>query len=296
MQSMEHGVPARIWTAIRDMGAGAEPEINKASKAMFAPLLESGDGVVQKLDIPYGANQRQTLDVYTSAGLRNAPVVLYVPGGGFTGGDKRQDDFFFANIGRFFAKRGVVCVIMNYRLAPEFTWPSAARDVEQAISWIGGSIAEYGGAADRPILFGHSAGAAHAASYLYDPDMNGGAHVRAAVLGSGLYILRSAEMRANVAQYFGSDEATFERRSAISHVSVNKTPVLLCVAEFDPSYLATPTFELAAALTRRDGRPPAIVRADGHNHFSYISSIGSPDDRFSSALFSFVRANTGDAP
>ena len=292
MQYIEHGVPAHIWTAIREMGAGAEPAINKASKGMFAPLLESAEGVTQQLDISYGAHERQTVDVYTQAGIKDAPVVLYVPGGGFTGGDKRQDDFFFANIGRFFAKRGVVCVTMNYRLAPEHTWPSAALDIELAISWIVKSIVQFGGAPDKLVLFGHSAGAAHAASYLYDPDTNGGAHLRAAVLGSGLYVLRSAEMRANVAQYFGNDEANYERRSALSHVGLNKTPVLLCVAEFDPAYLATPTFALAAALTKRDGRPPAILRADGHNHFSYISSIGSPDMRFSSALIDFVRRHT----
>jgi hypothetical protein len=30
------------------------------------------------------------------------------------------------------------------------------------------------------------------------------------------------------------------------------------------------------------------MRADGHNHFSYISSIGSPDERFSGRLLDFV--------
>jgi hypothetical protein len=34
------------------------------------------------------------------------------------------------------------------------------------------------------------------------------------------------------------------------------------------------------------------MRADGHNHFSYISSIGSPDERFSSRLLDFVFKNT----
>lgn len=286
-----HGVDDSVWTTIRQMGPGAEPAINKASKALFAPLLEGAQGVVETLDVAYGDHARHTLDVYSTPGLSGAPVVLYVPGGGFTGGDKRQDAAFFGNVGRFFAKRGVVGVTMNYRLAPDFMWPAAAQDVRSAIAWIAANIAAHGGDPARLILFGHSAGAAHAASFLFDPDIRGAAKVRAAVLSSGLYVLRASEMRPNVAQYFGSDEATFARRSALSHVRGASVPVFLSVAEFDPASLATPTFELAAELTRRDGHPPPIVRVDGHNHFSYISSIGSPDERFSSALLAFVRAH-----
>ena len=285
-----HGIDDQIWRSIRQMGPGAEPDINKASKAMFAPLLESGDGVRQTLDVAYGAHPRQMLDVYHGEGLSGAPIVVYVPGGGFNGGDKRQDDVFFGNVGRFMARRGIVGVTMNYRLAPEFTWPAAAQDVQGAISWVKANARALGGDPSRVVVFGHSAGAAHAASYLFDPDLRGDLEVRGGILASGLYVLRTAELRPNVAQYFGSDEANFQRRSALSHVQGTKVPVFLSVAEFDPVALATPTFEMAAALTRRDGHPPEILRVDGHNHFSYISSIGSPDERFSSRMIQFVTA------
>ncbi|MBX9759962.1 MAG: alpha/beta hydrolase [Beijerinckiaceae bacterium] len=283
-----HGIDDQIWRTIREMGAAAEPAINKASKAMFAPLLESSEGVRQTLDMAYGAHERQTLDVYCADGVSGAQIVLYVPGGGFTGGDKRQDDFFFGNVGRFLARRGVIGVTMNYRLAPDFTWPAAAQDVKAAVAWIKANAHAFGGDPSRLVVFGHSAGAAHAGTYVFDPDLRGDLDVRAAVLSSGLYVLRAADMRPNVAQYFGGDEGKFQRRSALTHVGGTTVPVFLSVAEFDPVPLATPTFELAAALTRRDGHPPQIMRVDGHNHFSYISSIGSPDVRFSDALLSFV--------
>lgn len=288
---MLHGVSEEVWKSIRDMGPGAEPSINKASKAMFAPLLENSTGVVEALDQSYGDHDRHRLDVYHTPGLANASVVLYVPGGGFTGGDKRQDANFFANVGRYFARRGVIGVTMNYRLAPDFAWPAAAQDISSAVQWIRTNIAAYGGDPERLFLFGHSAGAAHAATFLFDPDIRGTNHVRAAALASGLYVLRAADMRPNVAQYFGSDENTFARRSALSHVMNTKVPVFLSVAEYDPVALATPTFEMAAALTRRDGRPPPIIRVDDHNHFSYISSIGSPDERYSKQLLAFVTAH-----
>ena len=281
-------LPQHVRTAIQEMGAGAQPDINKATKALFAPLLEGGQGVTETQDIAYGDHARQRMDVYSSPGIKGAPVVIYIPGGGFTGGDKRQDANFFGNVGRFFARRGVVAVTGNYRLAPEFTWPSAAQDVACIMAWVKEHIAEFGGDAERIVLFGHSAGASHAASCLFDPELRGYLQVRGAMLSSGLYVLRTSEMRPNVAQYFGSDETTFARRSAVSHVAGTTIPVLLTVAEYDPVPLATPTFDLAIALTRRDGHPPKLLRLDDHNHYSCISSLGTSDTRYSSALLAFV--------
>lgn len=281
-------MPSDVRDALRAMGAGAQPEINKGTKALYRPLVEGGEGVSETRDVAYGKHPRQRLDIYAPATAADAPVVVYVPGGGFTGGDKRQDEVFFGNVGRFFAKRGVVAILANYRLAPEFTWPSAAVDIESVVAWAKTHAARFGGDPVRLALFGHSAGAAHVASYLFDPELSGHSAVTAAVLSSGLYVLRQAEMRAKVAQYFGEDVSTFERRSAVSHVKGTKVPILLTVAEFDPPPLATPTFELASALTRRDGHPPPLLRLDGHNHYSCVCSFGTADDRYSSRVLDFV--------
>ena len=282
-------LPENIKRAIAEMGAGAQPEINKATKALLGPLLEKYDDVIETLDISYADHPRQRMDIYSTANLKDAPVVIYIPGGGFTGGDKRQDDRFFGNVGRFFAKRGVVAVTGNYRLAPEFTWPTAAQDVASIVRWVKENIYRFGGDATKIIIFGHSAGASHAGSFVFDPELRGHEEVRGAILSSGLFVLRSSEMRPNVAQYFGSDETTFERRSALSHVAGTKIPVLLTVAEFDPVPLATPTFDLAIALTRRDGRPPKLMWLEDHNHYSCISSVGTCDTRYSGAILEFVQ-------
>jgi triacylglycerol lipase len=275
------------------MGAGAQPEINKATKALLGPLLESGEGVIETRDIAYGDHPRQCMDIYSATALKQAPVVIYIPGGGFTGGDKRQDERFFGNVGRFFAKRGVVAVIGNYRLAPEFTWPAAAEDVAHIVAWVKANIAKFGGDHSRVFLFGHSAGASHAASFLFDPELKGDEQICGAILSSGLYVLRTSEMRPNVAQYFGTDERTFERRSVLSHVSGTKIPVLLTTAEYDPVPLATPTFDLAIALTRRDGRPPKVMWLEDHNHYSCISSLGTSDTRYSGAVLDFIKKFAG---
>lgn len=284
-------LPQDVREAIQAMGAGAEPVLNQKTKAMFVPLVEKVNGVVETLDIPYGDHARQQLDVYSTADLRDAPVCIYIPGGGFTGGDKRQDATFFGNVGRFFASRGVLGITANYRLAPEFTWPTAAEDLKAVVAWVKANAHRFGGDVAKITIFGHSAGAAHVASYIFDPDLRGDLDVAAAVLSSGLYVLRATEMRPNVAQYFGNDAATFTRRSAVSHVAETNIPVMLTVAELDPVPLSTPTFEMAIALTRRDGHAPRLLRLDDHNHFSCICSIGTADTRFSQPLLEFVRSS-----
>jgi acetyl esterase/lipase len=286
-------LPPDIRAALQSMGAGAEPALNQKTKAMFVALIEPVDGITQTFDQPYGDHPRQRIDVYSTPALKDAPVCIYIPGGGFTGGDKRQDDHFFGNVGRFFASQGVLGVTANYRLAPDFAWPSAGQDLKRVVAWVRENARRYGGDPSRITIFGHSAGAAHVASYVFDPDLRGDLDVSRAVLSSGLYVLRASEMRPNVAQYFGNDEATFERRSALSHVAGTTIPVLLTVAELDPVPLSTPTFEMAIALTRRDGHAPRLLRLDDHNHFSCICSIGTRDTRFSAPLLDFVRGAEG---
>jgi acetyl esterase/lipase len=284
-------LPQDVRDAIQSMGAGAEPALNQKTKAMFVPLIETVEGVTETLDIAYGDHGRQKVDVYSAANLKDAPVCIYIPGGGFTGGDKRQDSTFFGNVGRFFASRGVLGITANYRLAPEFAWPSAGQDIKAAVAWARANADRFGGDASKITIFGHSAGAAHVASYIFDPELRGDLDVASAVISSGLYVLRASEMRPNVAQYFGNDESTFERRSAVSHVPGTKIPVMLTVAELDPVPLSTPTFEMAIALTRRDGHAPRLLRLDDHNHFSCICSIGTADTRFSAPLLDFVRSS-----
>jgi hypothetical protein len=70
-------------------------------------------------------------------------------------------------------------------------------------------------------------------------------------------------------------------------------PLLLSVAEFDPGFLAAPTYQLAEAVTRRDGRPPPVLWLKGHNHVSTVFSFGTGDDhsdgRFSHSSTGFWR-------
>jgi acetyl esterase/lipase len=61
-----------------------------------------------QLDVPYGPHSRNVLDFYPARSETPAPVVLYIHGGGWRGGDKKTNP-------RPFLDRGISVVAINYR-------------------------------------------------------------------------------------------------------------------------------------------------------------------------------------
>jgi para-nitrobenzyl esterase len=126
------------------------------------------------------------LNVWTAAksAADSLPVILYVPGGGFTTGAGSALVFD----GESFAKRGVVLVTINYRLGalgflahPELTMESGRNasgnygvmDQVAALQWVRQNIAGFGGDPKRVTLMGQSAGAATVYDLLAAPSAKG---------------------------------------------------------------------------------------------------------------------------
>jgi acetyl esterase/lipase len=279
-----------IKARIAELGAQFNPDILAEVRAMYAGLITPPVTPIQTAyDIAYGPDAHQTLDVYTSGGNTPKPVLLYVPGGGFTGGDKRIDETFYGNLARLFAAEGFVVVTMNYRLAPDHVWPTGARDVGSALGWIATNIGSHGGDPANILVFGQSAGATHVSTFLYHPSFKPVDGIKGVVLASGLYRMTEEHRAPNLLAYFGADASQYADRSPVNHIGNNKVPVLLTVAEFDPAGLAAPTYLLAEAMTRRDGKPPEVLWLKGHNHVSTVLSFGTGDEIFGQRIVAFAR-------
>ena len=275
---------------IAALGPHFGPAILEETFALYRPLLpRAPEDVTEQLNVPYGRDDRQRLDLYAPKAAAGLPVLIYVPGGGFVGGDKRAEDAFYANIGHYFARRGFLVVVMNYRLAPLHPWPAGGEDVGSAVAWVRQHAAAHGGDPDRIAIFGQSAGATHVATWLFDPSLDGAKPVSAVILASGTYHVAGDKIAPNVMAYFGSDPSLYEVCSPITHVHPTEVPLLLTVCEFDPPHLASPTFELAARLTNANGRPPQLCWLAGHNHVSNVLSIGTADDGPANLVAGFLQ-------
>src|SRR6478609_716400 len=81
-------VPPDLAAKIRAAGQNMDPAIGNIYAPLFPPA--AWKGVTIERDIAYGRDPKQKLDVFRPAGKigRGRPVLLFVHGGGFVGGDK----------------------------------------------------------------------------------------------------------------------------------------------------------------------------------------------------------------
>ncbi len=286
-------LPSEVRAKIAAMGAVLTPDLINTTTAMFTPLAKPASLAAIKLseNLPYGPDERNKLDLFAPEGKRRLPVLVLIPGGAFIGGDKHRNEALYANVGAYFARHGLLTVIANYRLAPQHPWPAGADDVGKVIAWVQANAAAHGGDAARIFLMGHSAGASHVASYLFDAELHpkAGAGVRGAILMSGLYDVKPERLAPNVAAYFGSDPSQLAARSPITHVGESKVPLFIVVAEYDPPRLEVQSLDLAARVCLRDGKCPRLAWLMGHNHISEIASINTKDEDLARQVLDFIR-------
>ncbi|HET6501722.1 MAG TPA: alpha/beta hydrolase [Amycolatopsis sp.] len=267
------------------------PEMIERTWSRYAPLHRARAYQAPKVDrdLRYGPHERHRLDVHTTGDARARPVLVFVHGGGFVGGDKHLPGTpFYDHIGGWAVDRGMIGVTMTYRLAPEYPWPAGADDVGAALDWVRRHAADYGGDPDRIVLMGHSAGASHVACRL----AMGESALSAAVLLSGIYDLGIAEPNEPLTAYFGTDAAARLDRSPLPGLLTSKVPMLFGVAEGDPRDFQRQLASVAAAFVAVDGILPALTWVPGHQHISEIASLGV-DDTLGETIRRFAEQHTG---
>jgi acetyl esterase/lipase len=167
--------PRLLGRALRDgLGAGYLKDVPPARVAAVSdevprarylrPWPRRAPEVELIPDVRYpGGHGRNVLDVYRPAkGCHQAPVLMQIHGGGWTGGDKRQQALPLLH---HLAALGWVVVAPNYRLSPGARMPAHLVDCKAAFAWIRGHIAGFGGDPSFVAVTGGGSGA-HLATLL----------------------------------------------------------------------------------------------------------------------------------
>ncbi|HEX4113558.1 MAG TPA: alpha/beta hydrolase [Stellaceae bacterium] len=286
------------------------PVVNVPEAAkIYLPLQEKApkDGVKPILNLAYGRDPLQKLDVYepTAHPAEPMPVLIYIHGGGFTRGDKANPGSpFYANLGYWFGRHGVVVVLANYRLAPKDKWPAGAKDMAGIVAWTHAHIADYGGDRKRIFLMGESAGAAHVAAYALEKRFQplAGPGLAGAILFSGLYdpaFETAAGPRFGMIgpgapneNYYGTDLSHYPMHAPMKHLTGPKLPVLIIENELDPLIMQVEAGMLFGALCERDKDCPRILWVPYHVHGSAMFTVNTPDEWMANQLLDFIRAPT----
>ncbi len=282
-------VPPDIAAGIRRIG----PIVDTMNTAkLYAPLFkdqkEPYSGVTVSRDISYGPDPLNRLDVFTGGiGQPGKTVVIYVHGGGFERGDKRQPGTpFYDNLMLWVARQGWVGVNMDYRLAPKNHWPDAQQDMAAVVGWVKQNIAQYGGDPNRVVLWGESAGASLIAGYLTHPQFHGanGHGVKGAILNSGFY-----DNGTEGSNYFGHDPKELADRSAVEGMKKLTIPLLISHTEVDLPDAVVQAESINKVLCGVGKCPTYLVLKD-HSHISQNYAIGTADVSLSGPALQFIRA------
>lgn len=238
--------------------------------AVLNALEPRGFGRVARA-IAYGPELGQALDVYAPRKAHDAPIVLFLPGGGWRSGGRRA----YAFAGRRLARAGFVAVVAGYRLYPAVRFPAFAKDAAAAVAWTRAHARRYGGDASRLYLMGFSAGA-HLAALLAIDSRYLAAHGLvsrdlAGVIGlAGPYDLMPESSPRTAPIFAGAGEAA--RPAAL--VRRAPPPLLLMHGDADTVVPLAHTRRLAEAAKRAGGRV-AVHEYEKLGHTGLLLALSS---------------------
>ncbi len=142
----EYNNPARVPEY-----ADIAQRFEQASEATRSQLAASA-----QLDVAYGAAPRQRYDLFQAAGENTAPLVVYIHGGVWQRGDRKDYSF----VARELVANGIDVAIPSYTLCPEVTVAHIFGELRSFMR------ALYAKTRRHPVVVGHSVGGTMAAAML----------------------------------------------------------------------------------------------------------------------------------
>jgi acetyl esterase/lipase len=252
-----------------------------------------------------------SLDIYTPDREASLPVLIWVHGGGWRNGDKgnallqASDD----NLPKHLCSEGYVVVSVNYRLSPEAVFPTHARDVAAAASWVYDHIQEYGGDPSRLNIAGHSAGA-HLTAFvackeelLLEYGLTRSNFRTSVPVDTRAYNLESvAKQNDGKLPYyleiiFSSDPEKWKEASPAYFVKSGSSdgsdipPMLLYVSSGDAPVINPDKIELVEEFKNSlldAGASASCYYAPEKNHNEIALAMGDPDDPVGQAFLQFL--------
>lgn len=228
----------------------------------------------------YGTEPLQNLDFY-STGDAKAPLLVFVHGGYWQGGDK--DDVGF--IATPYLRAGIAVAVINYSLAPQARVETMVQEVHAALRWLVNQASTLGFDANRVSLMGHSAGG-HLVSMMVAGTGADGKSQAPAIANvfpiSGVFDIEPL-LPSSVNQALGLD---VERAAQLSPVSW-PGPQQVYLHTFVGADETEQFHEQSAALARV-WQVAAHDSVPATHHFTVLDELADPDSVYSQAVVSRI--------
>jgi len=269
---------------------------NRAKVKDFATFIEYYKNESQiarnelncELDLDYGPNARQKLDLFKPThSTKPWPVLLFFHGGYWKAFDKK--DFSF--IANGFISKGVVVLLVGYPLIPSVGMGELVRQCRESIAWTWRNISSFGGSPEHIYVAGHSAGG-HLAGMMMATDWEEvGGMPKDAVKGicgiSGIYDLTPISL------CYINDELHLSREDVGQNSPVFMSPkcpgrFLFTVGAQEGNEFIKQS-ENVARVWEEKGQQGTFMIIPGEHHFSIVTQLNNPDQNLSRAIYRLIR-------
>ncbi len=206
--------PVEPWSGVRNA-------LTYGPTVLKPPYFPPFDALLPEPAIP--GEDCLNLNIWSpDLGQANLPVMVWIHGGAFANGTGAIYD------GSRFARDGVVCVTINYRLGVDgFLYLNNGNanlgllDQIAALEWVQENIAAFGGDPGNVTIFGESAGGMSVGTLLAMPRANGLFRRAIAESGAGHHVL-SPETALRISQHFAKKLGIEPTQDAIAAVPVSQ--------------------------------------------------------------------------
>lgn len=237
----------------------------------------------------------QSLDVYWNSKSKKAKVLMFVHGGGWLSGDKKQYKEMASNL----ADNGLTVVLMNYRLSPGIKFPSHIEDVASAIYWAKSSIGIYNGDKGNIYLMGHSAGGHLISLLLFDKSYLGKYEmipndIAGAITVSSVFEIKPQEGGATkkyLGMVFGESEIIWKKATCNDHIDTetkNEVPPFLISWSKEENKLIVDESLNMIRVFKDNGIIFQTFIFDNENHYAFKEDLKNSSSEFYKKLMQFM--------
>lgn len=270
---------------------------------IVGPARARSAAPAEYLDLPYAPSVHgdRALDLFLPEKPSSAATIVFVHGGAFMYGDRKEYDV----VGKALSRQGVAVAVISYRNYPQSDAHGAIRDAAKAVAWIYRNASQYALDPHRIFLVGHSSGAQIVSVLALNPAFMRSAGldlsvIRGVMALSGPYDVRdlsheSLRWQAIDRHVYGATRARRRTISAMAYVAAASVPIITACGTSEDPFSCRQAIGLTNALLR-SGDCSFVVRERGADHMGMVRALLDPTDPLEHFLLDFVNGRGRCAP